>query len=127
MTSFLRTAIFKWYGIKKKAQSILHYGMDPYVVMSKSKRYGNKVRAFYDNILSPKFSERVTVDTHATRAAFDNLDLTIKHITWIFGSAKGYNTVASAYQSLAKELNLRPCEVQAAIWLTVKDKMDNGR
>ena len=33
---------------------------------------GSKVLAFYDNILSPKTSQCVTIDIHAARAAYNN-------------------------------------------------------
>jgi hypothetical protein len=35
---------------------------------------GSKVLAFYDNILSPKTSQHVTIDIHAARAAFNKPD-----------------------------------------------------
>ena len=104
-----------------KATRILS-GEDIETVLGKGSRYGAKVRAFYDNILNPETSELVTIDTHAIRAAYDIADVPRELIRAVFESKLNVE-VQQAYCKVAKEYNLRPCEFQAIVWLTVKDNL----
>lgn len=75
---------------------------------------GNKVVAFYNNLLDPYASKHVTVDRHAVNIALGGL---------VGGSAKAleavgkYDAVAFAYSVAGAKVNLRPCEIQAVTWL----------
>jgi hypothetical protein len=103
---------------KAKAIAILQAadGVDiPPLVAS---RYGPKTLAFYDNILKPHTSYRVTLDRWIGRA------LGLEHL---FGNG-GANRYVAAYRHLeelfrqvAIERHLRACELQAIVWLTVQE------
>ena len=90
-----------------------------------SRRYGKKVKAFYDNILFPETSIAVTVDTHAIRAAFDATDLTARHIRWVF-ECGGNKILQLAYQKAATKFKLQPLKLQAIVWLQVKQSLEGG-
>ena len=83
---------------------------------------GSKVLAFYDNILSPKTSQRVTVDVHAARAAYNKATLTKSEESRVF-RVQGNIELQQAYKRTAKRLNLRPHKLQAIIWLAVRDSL----
>lgn len=103
-----------------KAYQIVYEGIDPVEILGKPNRYGNKVRAFYDNILRPKCSVAVTVDTHAIRAALGRYEVTINEQRQVFGTKTGYLRLQEAYTKVARSLDLLPCELQAIVWLSVK-------
>lgn len=69
---------------------------------------GNKTRNFYENILYHDISEVVTIDTWAYRSL--NLQPSKKH----------FEIAVDAYTEAAKELNLRPHQVQAVVWGVVR-------
>ncbi len=83
---------------------------------------GSKVLAFYDNILSPKTSQHVTIDIHAARAAFNKTTLTKAEESRVF-RVQGNIELQQAYKRTAKRLNLRPHKLQAIIWLAVRDSL----
>ena len=83
---------------------------------------GSKVLAFYDNILSPKTSQHVTIDIHAARAAFNKPTLTKAEESRVF-RVQGNIELQQAYKRTAKRLNLRPHKLQAIIWLAVRDSL----
>jgi hypothetical protein len=89
-------------------------------VVTSHNRYGNKVRAFYDNILHLDNSQLVTVDTHIIKAAFNSQSLNERQVRWVFESQIGYNTISEACKRVAKHYNMPPNQFQAALWLTVK-------
>lgn len=105
----------------KKAQRILHG--ETFQDVMNHKRYGRKVRAFYDNILQPSESTLVTVDTHAARAAFNRFDLTQSEIRWVF-ECGGNPIIQDAYRQVAKVYGVSPLHLQATVWLYVKHKME---
>ena len=98
----------------KKAKRILQ-GEDPALVLG-----GFKVRAFFNNILYPNTSQDVTVDTHAARAAFNQILFTRSEQNFIF-RRKGNEIIQRAYKTVANAYKVTPCTLQAVIWLTVKD------
>jgi hypothetical protein len=80
---------------------------------------GNKTNSFYHNILNPN-EDYVTVDGHAKNA-------------WDFGatqyqilakvgkiSDKLYADVSQDYITIAKMLNLKPCQAQAIVWVVYR-------
>jgi hypothetical protein len=97
-----------------KAFSIVHEGLRPEEVLG-----GLKVSAFYANILNPRYSKAVTVDTHAARAAFDKTLLSSKEVSFAF-RAKGNRVIQQAYRNVAKRYKILPCKLQAVVWLRVK-------
>lgn len=105
-----------------KARAILDGSKTVDQALGKGTRYGAKVRAFYDNILNPSTSELVTVDTHAIRAAYNIADVPRDLIRSVFESKLNIE-VQDAYRTVAKENDLRPCQLQAIIWLVVKDNL----
>ena len=100
-----------------KAWSILYEGLKAEDVLG-----GEKVKAFYDNIVRVDQSPFATIDTHAARAVFDKPRLTRKQESWVFRKP-GNAVCQSAYQQVAKEFRLSVCEAQAIIWLSVKDSL----
>ena len=97
-----------------KATRILH-GENPLQVLG-----GQKVLAFYDNMLNYRTSMLVTIDTHAARAAFNKLVLDPREISWVF-RVNGNEVLQKAYQTVAKEYKTTPHVLQASLWLRVKD------
>lgn len=91
-------------------------------VLGAGTRYGAKVRAFFDNLLHPSTSELVTVDIHAIRAAYDIVDVPLGLIRAVFESKLNIE-IQDAYRAVASEAGYRPCELQAIIWLVVKDNL----
>lgn len=75
---------------------------------------GLKTNAFYDNILRPYDSQRVTVDKHAyciangERTGYKNHTITNKE----------YLAIEKAYVDAAWETDLMPFQVQAITWVT---------
>lgn len=110
----------------KKAEALLSGALSVQQALFFRKQYGNKVRSFYDNILNPEHSNNVTVDTHAIRGAFDSTAVTRKQLRWVFETITGYNTLVTAYQQVAEEVGLVPNQVQATVWLAVKEELAKG-
>lgn len=79
-------------------------------------KYGPKTRAFYDNILNPSTSYRVTIDRWILRG----LDLEAM-------SGGGGNRMIKLYRELEEEFRraallekMVPCELQAAMWVCIQ-------
>lgn len=83
---------------------------------------GPKVLAFYDNILSPKTSQHVTIDIHAARAAYNKKTLTRAEESRVF-RVQGNIELQQAYKRTARRFNLRPHKLQAVIWLAIRDSL----
>ena len=77
---------------------------------------GPKVKSFYANILRPH-GDAVTIDTWIAR---------VVGLREKFG-LREYREVASAIQKVAKGLGLTPCELQATIWLGIRDGKPDDR
>lgn len=91
-----------------KAQKILE-GNDPLDILG-----GEKVVAFYHNILDPQDPERVTIDRHAYRiwAGTDSEDSFPKRLMPI---------IQNDYREVAKTLGWLPMELQAATWVAYRE------
>jgi hypothetical protein len=76
-----------------------------------------KTRAFFNNIAFPTHSA-VTLDKHMA-----NL-LSIDH-KWLTTS-KGYNYISNQVAQVAKDLDLKPHQLQAIVWITYK-RFINGQ
>lgn len=107
----------------RKAEALLSGALSVEQALFFRKRYGNKVRAFYDNILNPTHSDKVTVDTHAIRGAFDSTAVTKQQLRWVFETVSGYKILTQAYQQVAHEVDRIPHQVQAVVWLAVKEAL----
>ncbi len=100
-----------------KAFSIVHEHVRPEDILG-----GSKVKAFYANILNPLYSKAVTIDTHAARAAFGEMVLTPKQISFVF-RPKGNAIIQQAYKNVAKRYKILPMKLQAIVWLNVKAQL----
>ncbi len=65
---------------------------------------------------------QVTVDTHAIRAAYNIVDVPKDIIRMVFETKVNFD-VQKAYCTVAREQTIRPCQLQAVVWLTVKDSL----
>jgi hypothetical protein len=79
---------------------------------------GNKVRSFFDNIIAPDTSQAVTLDRHMLRFICKTWD--DKCLNRIFSSKRNYQAIAERIRRRAKKIGIRPCQLQAALWLEVK-------
>lgn len=79
---------------------------------------GPKTRAFYDNILNPETSDRVTVDGHVSAIVRGMTDATMK--TAIVKSLQEYRSCERAVTGAAAAVGVPPTTMQATIWLTRK-------
>ena len=99
---------------RDKLEPVLSAGPDVDLLPLIAGRYGPKTRCFYDNLVHPGTSYRVTCDVWILRA---------------FGlSAQGGNRYVALYRDLeeafrleAQAVNLRPCELQAAVWCLIQE------
>jgi hypothetical protein len=79
---------------------------------------GNKVKSFYANLYNPDSSCSVTLDRHMLKALIGHEDK--KAYNRIFASSNNYQHVAEYVRVKAHKLNIKPCQLQAAIWLQVR-------
>ena len=73
---------------------------------------GRKVTSFAANLAGD--NDAVTVDTWAVRAATNGALSLVPNDTV-------YHEVARAYRAVAAEVGLTPCQVQAIVWVTVRN------
>lgn len=73
---------------------------------------GTKTKSFYDNILN-KNSEMVTVDLWMYRAA----ELPM--------SNKNYKLISDSIRSISSVVKLKPYQVQAILWVVIRDSTSN--
>jgi len=94
----------------EKAQQILSGELDPNLDLK-----GKKVKRFYDNILRPKTSQVVTLDTHMARIlGYPPGD--------VFQAAGLYEAIEDGFVTASRTLSIQPSTVQATLWLTFKGK-----
>lgn len=77
---------------------------------------GRKILSFYDNILLPETSHRVTVDGHMV-AIWRNANLTMKEATV---GRREYDEIEAEVQRFAFYNHMRPCQMQAILWFVRK-------
>ena len=77
---------------------------------------GRKILSFYDNILHPHTSNRVTVDGHMV-AIWRDQELTMKEATV---RPREYDQIESEIRRMAFYHQMVPCEVPAVLWFTRK-------
>lgn len=105
------------YGDNKFKALLILNGADPAEVLGE-----HKVFCFWDNLMNPRTSRRVTVDRHAWRVAFGR-DLGPEVINKASKTAGAYARASDAYSEVADSLGLLPLEVQAITWLGFKEKV----
>jgi hypothetical protein len=97
---------------------------------------GTKRRSFYNNIVAPSEGDSVTIDTWMVRAFMRTNDsLTLKTATALLsknetalgGTGAGYYVLSECVRNSAKEYGIKPCQIQAAYWVSVSKSMDGGR
>jgi hypothetical protein len=94
----------------RKAERIC-LGEDPWTVLQ-----GNKVLAFFSNIVYPNQYGEVTIDRHAIAIALGRNATNAE--AQKLSNIKYYNEVADAYRNIAREVGLKPHELQAVCWVT---------
>ena len=82
------------------------------VLTSNAPATGRKVSAFAANLAGD--DDAVTVDTWAVRAATGGRVDAVQNLGQ-------YREVARAYQAVARELHLAPCDLQAIVWVTIRN------
>lgn len=100
------------YGLKSnvaKAQQIFA-GSDPLTVLK-----GNKVRAFYMNIMDITSDETVTIDRHAIDIAHGRTMSDDERAPY-FGKRK-YAELVAAYRNVAFSLDITGAQLQAIVWV----------
>lgn len=97
---------------------------------------GTKRRSFYNNIVSPDNGDSVTIDTWMVRALMNtNPTLTLesatkllsKNETALGGTGMGYYALAEACRTVAGNMGIAPCQVQALYWIAVSGSANGGR
>jgi hypothetical protein len=148
MTDAGKPQKFSWHtpDFMEKAVKILDADGDRNVI-SDNLGEKHKVRSFYNNILDPDSDNNdVTMDTHAIDAAWImDAPAAVYHnfgnappegkipYGWERGAAGSvksgvegtYGFYADAYRQLAKELGIRPRELQSIVWETKRKWMGN--
>lgn len=99
----------------RKASRILQ-GEDPADVLG-----GRKVRSFFSNIVDPTRSGAVTVDRHAVDMLMGRRGAVADRILERSGA---YALCAGVIRSVARELGMRPHELQAVAWVAWRQLHD---
>ena len=102
---------------KYKAIAILTAPADADISKLIGTKYAPKTRAFYSNILDPEHSLRVTLDRWIFRG------LGLEQFTHGGGNRMIalYRNVEFLVCQAATKTDLRPCELQAAIWICIQE------
>jgi len=77
---------------------------------------GMKTRAFAENILDPEGDHRVVIDRHAWNITQGERIIVNKSGPKV--TPKRYRDAAAKYRAIAKDLGIRPNQLQAITWLT---------
>lgn len=83
---------------------------------------GFKVRSFYNDILNPKTSDSVTIDTHAIRGLMNNYDVSAGFKQSIFANPAQYNLMADTFRKVGADRGITPNQAQAIAWIVWKNK-----
>ncbi len=83
------------------------------------KGYGLKTKRFFLNILHPELSF-VTIDRHAWCICIQPVDKVAAMPEQIQLSEKQYEFIERCYIEASKQVNLRPSELQATVWLVYR-------
>lgn len=99
----------------RKADAILA-GADPFDVLG-----GRKVRSFYANIVRPTTPGPVTVDRHAVDMLVGRRGAVEDRVLERIGA---YARCAAVIRGVARELGMRPHELQAVAWVAWRQAHD---
>lgn len=99
----------------RKADAILA-GADPFEVLG-----GRKVRSFYANIVRPTTPGPVTVDRHAVDMLVGRRGAVEDRVLERIGA---YARCAAVIRSVARDLGMRPHDVQAVAWVAWRQVHD---
>lgn len=88
-------------------------GEDPRTVLT-----SDKVRAFFECIVSAGDTDHVCVDRHAYSLAWNQRSFTND----VRITKSGYRRIADAFREVAAEVGLPAAQVQATAWLTWRDR-----
>ena len=99
----------------RKADAILA-GADPFEVLG-----GRKVRSFYSNIVRPTTAGAVTVDRHAVDMLVGRRGAVEDRVLERIGA---YARCAAVIRGVARDLGMRPHEVQAVAWVAWRQVHD---
>lgn len=102
---------------KAKALAILRLEAETDIPAIIGKRTAAKTKAFYDNILYPKTSFRVTIDRWITRGLGLEGTISVRGNSW----PKTCNAIEELFRQAALVTDLRPCELQAAMWCCIQE------
>src|ERR1035437_8221491 len=112
-------SIATYHGQRMKAEDILRASADADIYAMIGTKYAPKTRSFYDNILRPGDSIRVTIDRWILRG------LNLEQYTG------GGNRYIALYRDLeelfrqeALRIDMRPCALQAALWICIQQIAD---
>lgn len=121
-------SVLKWYNNngnvlnKKSYPTVTTYKQNLYkairILFSKNTDVFSTCKTFnfYHNIMAPDNEDYITIDGHMINAYYGRLGKVLnKHFT-----PKYYNRIAKQYIKLAKLCNIKPCQLQAIIWLAFK-------
>lgn len=97
----------------KKAAQLIELASAGQLTEEAAKRTlnGPKISAFFENIYRPETSEAVTIDVWMIRF----LEPTFKHMT-----PKRYRNIESELSKAAKNMGLKPHQLQAICWIYVR-------
>lgn len=98
-----------------KARSIF-YGGDPRDVLYRKKATGKKVRAFFECIENPHSTSSVCIDRHAFDIANGSVSDDRERSNTL-RRVGVYESYRDAYQNVANDVGLAPCQVQAITWV----------
>jgi hypothetical protein len=96
---------------RRKCLDILN-GTHPLIVLGKRESSGQKVRNFFCNLFDPSNIESVAIDRHAKGAAYG-----YKTRDTDIVRPNEYPILAECYKTIALELNLKPNQFQAIVWV----------
>lgn len=101
------------------AKAILE-GKDPFEVVNDPGRANFKIQAFFDNIIHPSESNRVTIDRHMWGALFGEYGVASSGFP--HASEAQYRGAEKMFQDAARALDLLPLELQSICWVTWRRK-----
>lgn len=81
-----------------------------------SLKTGPKTYNFYRNVLHPDSNEYCTIDRHAYAIVTDDTHI---HLT-----PKRYELIAGHYKRAANKLGIKPCQLQAVLWVDYRNKQN---
>lgn len=82
---------------------------------------GRKITSFRHNILYQKYSDKVTVDGHMVAVWLADTAMTMSQANEVM-SNKLYTDIEAGVRKLARANDMAPCDVQACLWVSRKQR-----